>query len=315
MAFPPAKFSRVTSHAKPRYQLYYPGFNLHNSCWIPGDWVTVPEADWKKRKTAHEKLFSMVRAELKTQHHRGKGTTVKGLTEAQKQAYEVYSGNQTFWGWYKNKAPFAGSVKMAGNSPQENQITWLRRLGVKFPRFIKSGPKGKPKDQFRGIRFPNDLIETNTLATAYDDASAVVAFNRANEQSAFDAFVDGVAKREKGTLNLGSTFDAQMVMHMLIEQEETIIRAEWDKSVGRDWLEIDLGAEKTLYVSMRTRLKQAMGSSFQTLYDSQRKSHNEGARHNLGDHGMLFSFVLPVFQDDGSHEPWGPRDVPWGHKE
>ena len=29
--------------------------------------------------------------------------------------------------------------------------------------------------------------------------------------------------------------------------------------------------------------------------------------------GALFSWVLPKFHDDGTHEPWGPRDYPWAN--
>jgi len=70
----PGQFYRITKHKPPRHQLYFPGFNLGNSCWLEGDWVTMPKDEWEIRKDNHQRLFKKCRKEEGKQSHRGKGT-------------------------------------------------------------------------------------------------------------------------------------------------------------------------------------------------------------------------------------------------
>lgn len=48
-------------------------------------------------------------------------------------------------------------------------------------------------------------------------------------------------------------------------------------------------------------------------YAAVKESHNSCARSNLDNsNGFLACYVLPQFKVDGTHEPWGDKDVPWG---
>lgn len=54
----------------------------------------MPEVEWNKRKTTHEKTCQRIVKEAKKQHHANKG--VEDMTKAQRQAYEHYSGTTHF---------------------------------------------------------------------------------------------------------------------------------------------------------------------------------------------------------------------------
>jgi hypothetical protein len=96
----------VTKHKKPRYQLYQPGFNAGNSCWLEGEWLTVSREEFERRKITHTKMYGSFRG-LK-QHHRDEPTPLDKLTVAQKQAYEFYSGDHLFDGpWGERDVPWA----------------------------------------------------------------------------------------------------------------------------------------------------------------------------------------------------------------
>jgi hypothetical protein len=313
MAEIPKALARITSHKKARYQLYQPGFNPANSCWLNGEWVTLTKTEWTKLKGTHAKLYAHVHGECKKQHHRNKATPLKKLDPAQRQAYEFYSGDHMLEG-HRNGSVSPCRIHMGGNSPRPKDVEWLRREKFKFPRFIKNGPKAKPYDQLKDLNFPADLIEENKKA--FDFVTAVVAKNRARTTDFFESSVTAITSEPppdapKGTEYQG--FAARMAFSLLIDQEETIIRTEWEKGRGEDWLETSLENERGIYVGMRAKLKASV-ANFDEFYQSVRESHNECARKNLGDHGLLFCFVLPKFNEDGTHEPWGERDVPWGNK-
>lgn len=318
MARIPKDLARITSHTKPRYQLYQPGFNPSNACWLSGEWVTVTKAEWTKRKASHQKTYGKVRDLIKTQHYRNKGKDLKNLTPAERQAYESFSGQQMLHGTRKGVVSPC-RINMAGTRPKASDLAWLRREAFKFPRYVKHGPKGKVADQLRGLDFPADLIDENSKAKAFDYASAVVATNKSRMSDFFDSAVQAITSEpptDAPVMN-GQTyqqFAATMALQQLIDQEEAIVRGEWEKSRGEDWLETDLNDERAKYVSMRAKLKVAI-TSFDEAHDLVRKNHNKCERRNLDNsEGHLFCFVLPKFNDDGSHEPVGERDVPWGQK-
>jgi len=51
------------------------------------------------------------------------------------------------------------------------------------------------------------------------------------------------------------------------------------------------------------------------IYENTKRGLNQCSRSNLDSSGgLLFCFVLPTFYPDGSHDPWGPKDVPWGRE-
>ena len=54
---------------------------------------------------------------------------------------------------------------------------------------------------------------------------------------------------------------------------------------------------------------------FQQYYQESLESHNSCERNNLDNSkGTFYCYVLPKFNEDGTHEPWGEKDVPWGNK-
>ena len=90
----PKQVVRVTKNNL--HQLYQPGFNNSNSCWLTGRWITIPKDEWNTRKKEHVLMYKNVGEEQSKQHHRNKGTSLKNMTKAQKQAWEFLSGSETF---------------------------------------------------------------------------------------------------------------------------------------------------------------------------------------------------------------------------
>lgn len=316
---------RKTDHKTPKYQLYQVGFNPINSCWLTGAWVTVSKAEYDKRKGAVEKEYARVRKQMKTQHHRDKGTPVKNLTRAQRIAYEFFSGTLLIEAMVKRDdgadvlQPI--SVETGGNAPTAHSIKWMHNRGYKALRWVKVGPKGKPTNQLRGYKFPADLVIENTAETAVDHVTAIVSQNRKRSNEFFEAnlsVLEKPATEVPGGEMMGMNFQqfsASMAVHSLIEQEETIIRGEWEHSIGEDDSVIPFEPEKerALYVEMRNKLK--VIENWEEWYNQSKATHNECERENLNNSdGNLYCWVLPKFNDDGTHEPWGARDVPWNHK-
>ena len=98
----PKEVSRITSHKKPRYQLYQPGFNDRNSCWLEGEWINLPEKEWLARKDDHERMYASVGKDRRKQHHRDEPTSFTQMTDAQRQAWNHYRGNDTIEGRHQN---------------------------------------------------------------------------------------------------------------------------------------------------------------------------------------------------------------------
>lgn len=136
----------------------------------------------------------------------------------------------------------------------------------------------------------------------------------------FEASVEALtpekaAKAPGGTM-MGmnfTQFSAMMAFHELVEQEEMIIRGEWDRDHGQEdeAIPYEPEQERQLYVEMRGKLKPL--ANFDEWYNRSKNSHNECARANLDNSkGNLYCWVLPKFNDDGTHEPLGEHDGPWG---
>lgn len=101
-------------------------------------------------------------------------------------------------------------------------------------------------------------------------------------------------------------FGSHMAMQQLIVEEERIILSE---AVDK----IPTAVAVAEYVAKRGRLVKALGrEKFDQVREEMVASHNVCARLNLGSSGLMYTVVLPVFRDDGTHDPYGERDVPWG---
>ena len=308
----PVEVVRVTKHKKPRYQLYQPGFNPSNSCWLEGDWITLPKGEWEKRKTKHQKLYKDVRSQAGNQHHRNKGTSLKKLSEAQRQAYEFFAGTATIECWVPehNYLQPVG-IDLAGPHISERSCEWLRKSGYKVLREIKDF-KGKTVNQVRPLRVPEDLIIDQTEnGEPIDPQAKIVEQNMARFEAQFFACLKMATDESEPEGSRG--FAAMTMFGTLIMQEETLMRAEWREQQGEPDAYTDLPRERARYAKMRAELEKVEG--WREHYDEAKANHNKCERHNLDNtRGRLFCFVLPEFHSDGTHEPWGPRDVPWAQK-
>lgn len=311
------QLSRTTSHRTPKHQLYQPGFNPANSCWLDGDWITLSAEEFRRRKAAHERLYKGLHKQMESQHHRDKATALKDMTPAQRQAWEFYSGDQMLDG-FRDGVPSPCRVRMAGNAPMDKDAAWLTAKGYRFPRWVKHGPKAKPFDQLRGLRLPPGLVEENSKDKPFDSLSATVRTNKKRMDDMFDSTLEALdGKDAPGGELMGMNFQqfsAMMAFQSLIRLEEDIVREEWERSMGDDDGLTDLEEERKKYADMRSRLKSKV-ENFEEALAQARASHNECERANLDNSkGHLFCFVLPKFNDDGTHDPVGERDVPWAQK-
>ena len=306
MSFP--KFVvRITKHKKPRHQIYQPGFNPDNSCWLEGDWLTLSEDEWESCKDEHELLYGHVWGELKKQHHRDTATPVEKMTKAQKQAWEHFSGQTTVHGRDESGAVICFFVPLCGGKMSQEQIEQLREKDVKIFDKVTT-QTDDPESLGKQLDIPDDLL----IPEAHDPWKDIVAQNKQNsfEMSA------GIA--ESINSGMGALFGdmvglmAGVAMTGLMEIEKEIIRGEWEPEQKYH----DPDESKDRYVKLRATLKQQFGEQFDSIYAQTKDSHNSCARANLDNSKRYtFSFVLPEFHDDGTHEAWGENDVPLRHGE
>ena len=287
MSFPKV-LAKISKHRPPRYMLYQPGFNNGNSCWIKGHWINVTSEEWEERKD----LYVGIREWSKNQHYKDKGTTIKNMTPIQRRAYEFYSGDETFDCFNKNGYLSVIRVYMGGKSINDKSVAWMREKKYKIIALTTSF--GKKYHQLRGLKgVPEDLILRNKKPV--NTVKKTVKQNKYKHTIYFDTMleIDG---------------DIDLIMGCLNKVEEDIIRAEWHRKSDTDFYD-DLDSDIKEYVRRRKLLKNGLlAKEFDEIYTKCRELHNSCARENLKNN--LYSFVLPVFHDDGTHEPWSDEDVP-----
>lgn len=300
MANFPTNVTRVTNHNPPRYMFYIPGFNPTNSCWLHGSWVTVSEDRYKREAKKHQKMFGDLKQKAGDQHYRNKGTAISKLSPEQKMAWEHFSGESVFTCYHKDtdKNTHMVRVPMAGKGLSEESIKWLRKMGYCILPEVSS--YGKTYKQLRGIKnVPKDLIAKEEKVV--DTVEATIKQNT----DFFDEMAEASLKDGDSPLGMG--------VHRIIELEEAIVRSEWNKSIGEEDPYEDVYDSAAAYKKLRKLAVKCLGAKeFNKRYTEQKNAHNECARANLGDRGMMYCYVLPKFKADGTHEPWGEKDVPWG---
>lgn len=311
MNWVPKKLSRKTNHAKPKCQLYQPGFNAGNGCWLCGRWVTVPDKGFAAAAKAHEALYAKVGEEMKKQHHRGKGVSPKKMTPAQRQAWEFFSGEGRVEVRWPNGAIGLCGVNLAADKPDAASVRWLRNKKAKVLLKVVN-PDKTITDQSED--WPADMLSDDKEPV--NTWKNIVKQNRDSAREMSLALADAPFHNPPlGTIN-GRNFNdfaVQLSMHELTELEETVVQLETGHL--RDDLE-SMDEVKVRYVELRAELEKKLGDRFQAAYDSAKASHNECARINLDNSdGRLFCFVLPRFNPDGTHDPVGPRDIPWNRKD
>jgi hypothetical protein len=297
----PKKLSRKTKHKTPRCQLYQPGFNTYNSCWLEGAWITVPAEGFKAAAMAHEALYKGLRKQARKQHHRGAPTPEDKMTPAQRQAWMHFSGEGTLDARHTASGHIGPvGVTLAGGKPDEKSLRWLRSHGYKIlPKVV--APDGKTVTDQSGLVPPDLLADDKEAVNTWQN---VVKQNRDRAEEMSRA----LAQSPMGD------FARQMALHGLVELEESILR----NTLRQTPDDLETPEEvKARYVALRKDLEKSLGpEQFAQHYQQARASHNQCARANLDNSkGRLYCFVLPEFRPDGTHALPGPKDFPWAYPE
>jgi len=311
MSFPKV-LSRVTNHKTPKYQLYQPGFNETNSCWLLGRWVTLSKEEWQRRRQEHEKMYGKALGAIKKQHYKDPGTAVKDMTPAQRQAWEYYSGTATI-SCIVNGYHQPIGIELGGGRITKHSIDWMRKEGYKAiplvtDRWAQERGEG-PTDQLKGLDIPKDLVAD--CKEPVDTHAMTVSQNKAQSREMSDGLLSEIDNEQYAGV---SDMMKGVVVHELLEMEEEIIRHEWDVKCGKPDPYTDIKEVTANYAARRAQLKKEM-PDFESVYASAKADANQCARTNLDNsQGLIYCYVLPVFHEDGTHEPWGEHDVPWARK-
>lgn len=74
----------------------------------------------------------------------------------------------------------------------------------------------------------------------------------------------------------------------------------------------DINRARAEYTKTLKKVKDAVGPEYDELYAQGVRESNECSRENLkNSDGRMYCYVIPAFNDDGTHAPLGPRDFPW----
>lgn len=303
----PKKLYRVTKHRPPRHQLYQPGFNDANSCWLEGDWITLPRGEWQKRRLDHQRMYNNLNKKASKQHHNGPEIDIEHMTEAQRQAYEFYSGGETIECMLGNYMQCVG-IDLSGDKVSKKSIKWLKKKGYLVLRRVRLNDE--ITDQAEEYSIPEELLIDleDPDGRPIDWQAKVVEQNMQSMENAFFLYLELCLDESQSEEMRGLV--AGTMYATLLMQEEEIIRAEWQEEIGDPDLYTDLARERERYSRMRLELEKV--SNWEEGYRVYKGSYNERERENLEKSGgSSYHFVLPEFSSDGSHEPWGKRDVPW----
>ena len=75
----------------------------------------------------------------------------------------------------------------------------------------------------------------------------------------------------------------------------------------------DVERAKLQYRKALASARKSLGANFDRLYEESRVENNKSARLCLDQSkGKMYYYVVPKFNDDGTHDPLGPKDFPWG---
>ena len=121
-----------------------------------------------------------------------------------------------------------------------------------------------------------------------------------------DRVLSGIAIMAK--MDLDGFVGGRMLAHFVVKAQEHILRV-GDAEPG------DAARARTQYTKALTEARRVLGSLFDSHYRDCLADHNKCARETLDrSNGTLHSYVIPRFNDDGTHDPLGPSDFPWGAK-
>ena len=320
MSFP-KEVVRATKHQKPRYQFYQPGFNASNSCFLEGRWITVSEERWNIEREQHLALYGNLRADARRCYYRNEGTPLDQMSPGQRQAWEYFSGTMTLTCITRTNRTEMCWMELAGGKISPASLEGLRQREWKVPRKIQVGDTVLEPAT---LGVPEDLLTGDPSAEPLDPWNSIVAENEQHEIDMIRGELE-YAKANMSGANPNSEqfwqtqpgFMLQMALTGLILIEENIIRAEHHLLLKGEPMSYHDPVKATQrYVNIRQAARDVLGDQLDDLLRQARGNSNECARTNLDNSkGSLYCYVIPEFHDDGTHDPWGERDVPWNTKD
>jgi protein-tyrosine-phosphatase len=222
------------------------------------------------------------------------------MTPAQRQAWNYFSGKSTYDCMCNGHFVCAG-VNMAGSHISPTSLEWLRKEGYKI--IDKISRFKKETNQIKGLDLPEDIIHRTEKPV--DTVRMTIDQNKARSAGIFEVCLKG------GSTGVSHPFMTELAVHHLIQLEEQIIRAEWEKTKKSPDPYDDHERDTNEYIQARAECKKVLGLEFQKYYEESRASHNSCAEANLKNSDRhLFCWVLPKFNDDGTHEPWTEEMTP-----
>lgn len=300
----PTELVKITKHKKPRYMIYQPGFNNSNSCWLEGEWIQISKEEWEQKQATHQKLYENIKEEIKGQYYNDEKTKLKDMTLAQKQAWKFYSGSQHLECFIKGceERVITIEVNLSGRAISKKSVERMKKKNYLVIRYVTT--YGKIKDQTKGIKIPKELLLENK-----EPVDTVLFTIRGNNKQS-DYFI------KVAFLDINDSFRIGVGIHGIIKLEEEIIRSEWHESIGKKDFYDDVKSSIERYKELRKLATDKLGiEKFQQYHQEFLERHNSCERNNLDNSdGKLYCYVLPKFNEDGTHEPWGEKDVPWGIK-
>lgn len=134
----------------------------------------------------------------------------------------------------------------------------------------------------------------------------------AQEDSVNETFAAIFSNPMMSAMMGGSAFAGQLVAFSVYQAAEHVLMIEDGVRLYPQIPSSDVERAKLQYRKALASARKTLGKDFDALYEAVRLEHNENARFNLDQSkGMMNAYVVPKFNDDGTHDPLGPRDFPW----
>jgi len=127
-----------------------------------------------------------------------------------------------------------------------------------------------------------------------------------------DGMINMLAGMAQTAPTLGLPFAARMLAHAVVKAAEHVLRLEHGM---KGVVTPDVARARVQYTKALAAARNALKGDFDANYAECLKTHNECARANLDtSKGCSYTYVVPAFNDDGTHAPLGPKDFPWAQE-
>lgn len=111
---------------------------------------------------------------------------------------------------------------------------------------------------------------------------------------------------------MGVPFAVQMLTYNVVHAAEHALRIEHG---ARGEATPDVLRAREQFTKTLAAARDALGDKFDASYATSVSEHNECARRNLDNsNGLVYAFIIPAFEADGTHAPLGPKDFPWARE-